>query len=114
MATTAMAWELSISRSKSLARRRLRPSQPKVHPTSWDDLEPFGMRWPFHNLEPEPCAGCSDRALIAGVGKKTLQPRELSLDPTASQCQPITILDIGRMHHQIERQGFRRKFIELG
>ena len=44
------------------------------HPTSWDHLEPVGVRWSFDNLLPKVCASCivrGNRALIVSVGEET-------------------------------------------
>ena len=113
MARMAIAVEVSISRSKSLARRRLRPSQAKVRSMT----QRLGSRWKpsvptraLDDLEPQPLA-CrrtgGDLALVAGIGKQVPEPGEAPVESGADQGQAVAVLDVGGMDDQPQRQAQR-------
>ena len=65
------------------------------------------MRRPFDDLQLEACAGGvarGDGALVAGIGEEAKRPGELPLHPSAGLGQAVTVLDVGRVHRQIEGQ----------
>ena len=130
MATATMAVLVSISVSTSLARRRLRPSHAKVRSitderpaglssdsrrergqetaeASRQQVEPLGVARPLDDLEAEPFlrGGTGGLiALIAAVGEDQFQPREAAPDSVADLGKAFSILDVGGVNHQHERQ----------
>ena len=100
MARTALAVVVSISRSKSWARRRLRLSQATVRSITQrrgSEMEAFGVTWSLDDLEPQSLASGGvegDVALVAGIGEQVLEPRKRSADSGAGQRQAVAVLNV--------------------
>ncbi len=77
------------------------------HPSPRQQVEALGVARALDDLEPQPLACRSterDLALVTGIGEQVPQPGEAPSNPAADQLQPVSILDIGGMDDQPQRQ----------
>ena len=112
LAIMAMAVDVSMSRSKSLASRiAAEPGEGALdHPPAGQQVKALGVAGALDDLEPQPLAGRSthgDLALIPSIGEQLLQPGETPSDARADQPQAVAVLDVGGMHDQPQRQAQR-------
>ena len=124
-----MAVVVAMSRSKSLASLRLRPSQAKVRSITQPLLrlqsrrdrgrsapaggaargESLGMAGALDDLEPQRsrAAACRRFALVGGIGKQVLEPGKAPANSGADQPEAVTVLHAGGMDDPSQRQARR-------
>ena len=98
--------------SKSLARRRFRPSQEKVRSTTHRRLmtsKPTALRLrrTTSSRSPLPAARCRLIGLlriVARVGEDALQPRKAELDLAEQKRRAVSVLNACRMDDEADRQ----------